>query len=289
MTDDRGVGQAVGGFGGDRPEGRQGESRDAPVQFPVFFATRLHTARADAGQLAGHGYSLVRLRVAGAVMGVDDQPDILSFEPRPRRGARRLGPRRGILIFVLGVLLASLGVGAYLALLTAHQDDTIHHLQAALRQARQSASGSATGAADAAGPARAAGPALPADSGSALSTFPDAAGGSFSMVAAAVRPRPGAAALTWLFVYGQHARPGERYGLLEGTCGGQYVTASDLADATADRKGDLAIVAPNLAISSSASDVWVLVYRLGDGVTLGGIQGPLIGGGARPFRIAPPC
>ena len=31
MTDDRGVGQAVGGFGRDRPEGRQGESRDATV------------------------------------------------------------------------------------------------------------------------------------------------------------------------------------------------------------------------------------------------------------------
>ncbi len=95
--------------------------------------------------------------------------------------------------------------------------------------------------------------------------------------------------MTWLFVYGQHASPGERYGLLEGTCGGQYVTASDLADGTADRAGDLSIVAPNLAISSSAADVWVLVYRLADGVTLGGIQGPLIGAGAKPFRSAPRC
>ena len=225
------------------------------------------------------GYSLGRLRRAG-VMGMDEQPDILSFEPRPRRGtgwpgSRRL--RRGILSFVLALLVASLGAGTYLALLTAHQNDTIHRLQSALRQDRPSA------------PAAAAGPALPVASGSALSTFPDAAGGSFSMVAAAVRSRPGAAALTWLFVYGQHASPGERYGLLEGTCGGQYVTASSLADGTADREGDLTIVAPNLAISSSAADVWVLVYRLTDGVALGGIQGPLIGPGARPFRSVPRC
>lgn len=213
-------------------------------------------------------------------MGMDEQPDILSFEPRPRRGAGRPGSRRsggGLLILVLGVLLASLGAGAYLALLTAHQDDTIHHLQAALREDRPSA------------PASAAAPALPVDSGSALSTFPDAGGGSFSVVAAAVRPRPGAASLTWLFVYGQHASPGQRYALLEGTCGGQYVTASDLADGTADRKGDLSIVVPNLAISSSTPDVWILVYRTEDGVTLGGIRGPLIGGGAKAFRSAPPC
>jgi hypothetical protein len=35
MTDDRGIGQAVGGFGRDRPEGGQRENRDAPVQDPV--------------------------------------------------------------------------------------------------------------------------------------------------------------------------------------------------------------------------------------------------------------
>ncbi len=214
------------------------------------------------------------------VMGVDEQPDILSFEPRPRRGAGWPGsrrPGRGILIFLLGVLLASLGAGTYLALLTAHQDDTIQQLQSALRRDRPSPA------------AAAAGPVLPVASGSTLSTFPDAAGGSFSMVAAAVRPKAGADALTWLFVYGQHASPGERYGLLEGTCGGQYVTASDLADGTADREGDLSIVAPNLDISAAAADVWVLVYRLDDGMTLGGIQGPLIGTGAKPFRSVPRC
>lgn len=67
------------------------------------------------------------------------------------------------------------------------------------------------------------------------------------------------------------------------------MTASDLADGTADRKGDLSIVVPNLAISSSTPDVWILVYRTEDGVTLGGIRGPLIGGGAKAFRSAPPC
>jgi hypothetical protein len=227
--------------------------------------------------LAGNRSSLGGLRLAGAVMGMDEQPDILSLEPRPRRGARRPGSGRWFLILAL---LVSLGAGTYLALLTAHQDDTIHRLQTALRQGRPSAPAAA---------ALTAGPALPVASGSTLSTFPDAAGGSFSMVTAAVRPRPGAVTLTWLFVYGQHASPGERYGLLEGTCGGQYVTASDLADGTADREGDLSIVAPNLAISSSAGDVWVVVYRLADGVPLGGIQGPLIGAGARPFRSAPRC
>jgi hypothetical protein len=208
-------------------------------------------------------------------MGMDEQPDILSWEPRPRR-ARRPGSGRWFLMLALGLLVVSLGAGTYLAVLAAHQDDTIR----ALRQGRPSAPAPA---------ASAAGPALPAASGSALSTFPDAAGGSFSMVAAAVRPRPGAAALTWLFVYGQHASPGERYGLLEGICGGQFVTASDLADGTADREGDVSIVAPNLAISFSAADVWVMVYRLADGVPLGGIQGPLIGAGARPFRSGPRC
>jgi hypothetical protein len=35
MTDDRGVGQAVCGFGGDRPESWQRQGRDAPVHVPV--------------------------------------------------------------------------------------------------------------------------------------------------------------------------------------------------------------------------------------------------------------
>jgi hypothetical protein len=216
---------------------------------------------------------------------MDGRPDILSFEPRPRRGARGPGLGRGgwVPVIVLGVLVACLGAATYLALLVAHRDATINGLQAALRNARHSAS--ATAAASVL-PVL---PVLPVDSGSAMFTFPDAAGGSFSVVAAAVRPRRGSAPLTWLFVYDRHARPGERYGLLEGTCGGQFVTASDLANGTADRRGDLTIVVPNLDVSPSAANVWVLVYRLADGVTLGGIQGPLTGNGARTFRSTPPC
>jgi hypothetical protein len=208
-----------------------------------------------------------------------EQPDILSFEPRPGRD----GPGRSVsrlAIFVAGLLVAGLVAGGYLATAVTHRDNTIDQLRTALRQAHQTV------------PARSAAalsPALPVDSGSALSTFPDGTGGSFSMVTAAVRPRPGAAPLTWLFVYGQHASPGARYGLLEGTCGGQFVTSADLADGTADRQGDLTIVAPNLDISASSADTWIVIYRLRDGVTLGGIKGPLIGSGALAFRSAPPC
>jgi hypothetical protein len=208
-------------------------------------------------------------------MVMDEQPDILSSGPRQRRSARRHGPGRGgwIAIFVL-VLLGCLVVTMRLALLVAHRDDTINDLRAALR--------------DAGRPAPAA-VALPAVSASAMFTLPDMGGGSFSVVAAAVRPDPGSATLTWLFIYGRHAIPGARYGLIEDTCGGQYVAANDLADGTADREGDLTIVAPNLAVSPQAPDVWVLLYRWGDGSPLGGIQGPLTGSGARTFRSTPPC
>jgi hypothetical protein len=209
---------------------------------------------------------------------MDGEPDVLSFGSRPRRGGWRPGRGGWIAIFAV-VLLAGLGAGTYLVLLVGHRDSTIGDLQAALRAARQPAPAAAA-------PVELK---LPAVSGSSLSTFPNGADGSFSMVTAVVQPMPGQAALTWLFIYGKHADPGDRYGLLEGTCGGQFVTSSDLADGTADRAGDLTIVAPNLDISAGASDVWVLIYRTEDGVTLGGIQGPLIGGGARTFRTTPPC
>jgi hypothetical protein len=180
---------------------------------------------------------------------------------------------------MIAILLAGTGAAAYLALLVARQDHTIGGLRAELRStARRAPAAAVLGS----------GPALPVDAGSAMFTLPEA-GGPLSVVAAAVRPGPGSAALTWLFVYDMHADPGVSYGLLEGTCGGQYVTASDLADGTADRQGDLTIVAPNLAISSQAPDVWILVYRWVDGVTIGGIQGPLVGGGAKTFRTTPPC
>jgi hypothetical protein len=209
-------------------------------------------------------------------MVMDEQPEILSSGPRQRRSARRHGPGRGgwITIFVLVVLLGCLVVTVRLALLVAQRDDTINDLRAALGDARHPAPAAA---------------ALPAVSASAMFTLPDVGGGSFSVVAAAVRPDPGSAALTWLFIYGRHAIPGERYGVIEDTCGGQYVAAYDVADATADREGDLTIVASNLAISPQAPDVWVLLYRWEDGAPLGGIQGPLTGSGAKTFRSSPPC
>jgi len=207
---------------------------------------------------------------------MDGQPDILSSGPQSRRGTGWPRPGRGgwIAISVLAVLLACFCVTLRLALLVAHQDDTIDHLRTVLRNAPH--------------PAPAAAP-LPAVSGSATFRLPDAAGGSFSVVAVAVGPEPGSTALTWLFVYGQHASPGQRYGLLSDTCGGQYVTAYDLADGTADRNGDLTIVAPDLDINPRASDVWILVYRWADGTPLGGVQGPLTGKGARTFQSVPPC
>jgi len=207
---------------------------------------------------------------------MDGQPDILSSEPQRRYGARWPKPYRGgwIAIFVLAVLLACLGVTVSLALLAVHQDDTIDHLRTVLRNTPQPAPATA---------------ALPAVAGSATFWLSDAGGGSFSVVVVAVRPGPGSAALTWLVVYGRHANPGQRYGLLSDTCGGQYVAAYDLAEGTADRNGDLTIVAPNLDINPQAPDAWILVYRWADGTPLGGVQGPLTGNGARTFRSVPPC
>jgi hypothetical protein len=209
-------------------------------------------------------------------MVMDEQPDILSFGLRQRRNARRHGPgRRGwIAVFVLVALLSSLVVTVHLALLVAHRDDTINDLRAALRDARH--------AAPAAAP-------LPTVSASAMFTLPDMGGGSFSVIAAAVRPDPGSAPLTWLFIYGRHAIPGQRYGVIQDTCGGEYVAAYDLADGTADREGDLTIVAPNVDISPQASDVWILLFRWEDGAPLGGVQGPLTGSGAKTFQSTPRC
>jgi hypothetical protein len=208
---------------------------------------------------------------------MDGQRDILSSGPRSRRGDwwPAVGRSGRIAVIAGCVVLACLGVITWLALVVAHRGATITGLRGALRDASHPA------------PATAAGP--PVESGSALFTLPDAALGSFSVVAVAVRPRPGSAALTWLFVYGQHAEPGQHYGLLEGTCGGQYVTATDLADGTADRRGDLTIAAHDLGAGPLAPDIWVLLYRWEDGAPLGGVQGPLVGGGARTFRSAPPC
>jgi hypothetical protein len=212
-------------------------------------------------------------------MGMDGQPDVVSFEPRPRR--RNWWPQAGRSgrIAIVVVLLACLGVIGSLALLVTDRDHTITSLRAALRNTRHQA------------PAAVARPTLPlpADSGSAMFSLPYAAHGSFSVVAVAVHPRLGSASVTWLFVYGQHADPGQRYGLLEGTCGGQYVTASDLADGTADQRGDLTITAQELAVSAQAPNFWVMLYRWEDGTSLGGVQGPLTGSAAKTFLSKPPC
>ena len=204
----------------------------------------------------------------------------MSFGPRRDRGARRPGTRGGwIATVVIAILLAGTGTAAYLALLVGRQDHTIDGLRAELRStARQTPASSVSGSDQV----------LPSAAGSAMFTLPEP-GGPLSVVVADVRPRPGSAPLTWLFIDDRGADPGARYGLLEGTCGGQFVTSSDLADGTADRQGDLTIVAPNLAISSEAPDVWILVYRWVDGATIGGVQGPLVGGGAKTFRTTPPC
>jgi hypothetical protein len=108
-------------------------------------------------------------------MGMDEQPDILSSEPPYRRSAGRHGPgRRGwIAIVVLVVLLGCLVATTRLALLVAHRDDTINDLRTALRDAHHPAPATA---------------ALPAVSASAMFMLPDVGGGSFSVVAAAVRP-----------------------------------------------------------------------------------------------------
>jgi hypothetical protein len=210
---------------------------------------------------------------------MDGPPDIVSSGPELRPRARWPGPgrRRGwtaIFVIVLLACLACVGVTVSLALQVAHRDDTIDNLRAALQNAQHPAPASATSS---------------TVIGSATFTLPDAAGGSFSVVAVAVRPAPGSAPVTWLFVYGRHAQPGERYGVIEDTCGGQYVAAYDVAHATADREGDLTIVAPDLAINPVAPDVWILLYRWDDGAPLGGVQGPLTGSGARVFRSAAPC
>jgi hypothetical protein len=204
---------------------------------------------------------------------MDEQLDIVSSGPRQRRGTRWHGPGRGgwIAIFAVVALLGSLVVTTRLALAVAHRDDTINSLRAALRKAGHPASAAVTPP--------------------AVSVFmlPDAGGGSFSVVAAAGRADPGSAAHTWLLVYGRNAIPGQRYGLIEDTCGGQYVAAYGVASGVADRHGDLTISAPDLAISPQAPGVWIQLYRWEDGAPLGGVQGPLTGSGAKTFRSTPPC
>ena len=207
---------------------------------------------------------------------MDEEPDIVSSGPRWGHGVARW-PRPGrsgwIAILVLGGVLACLGLTISLALQVAHQNDTINKLHAAVRNTRQPAPAAA---------------ALPTIEASVAYTLPDTADGSYSVVAVGIRPKPGSALLTSLFVYSRHAHPGARYGLLQVTCRGQDVTMAAIADGTADQDGNLTIVAPNLAISPQEG-AWVEVYQWADGTVLGGIQGPPIGRGATTFRDAPTC
>jgi hypothetical protein len=207
---------------------------------------------------------------------MDEEPDVLSSGPQGDFRVRwpRPGRRGWTAILVLAVLLASLAVTVALALRVTHQDAAIGQLRQQLRNAPH--------------PAPAA-TALPAVSGSATFRLPGAGDGSFSVVVVAVRPGPGSALLTWLFVYGQHTTPGQRYGLISDTCGGQYVAPSGIAEGTADRHGDLTMVVPSSGIDPLAPAAWIQLYRWADGTPLGGVQGPLTGSGARTFGSAPPC
>jgi hypothetical protein len=207
---------------------------------------------------------------------MDEQQDSLSFGAERRRVVRWRRPSRGgwIVMAVSAVLLACLGAVVSLELLVAHQNDTIAGLRTELRNALH---------------AGAAAEMQPRVSASATYSLPEVAGAFFSVVVVAVRPSSSSAAVTWLIVSGQHADPGQRYGVISDTCGGQYVAAYDLAEGTADRNGEVTIVAPNLDIDPHAPDVWIMLYRLADGEPLGGVKGPLTGLGAKRFKSAPPC
>lgn len=205
---------------------------------------------------------------------MDGRPDILAAGPGDH-GRRWHGwqGRAGRLLAVLALVLLLLAAAGYPGLLAVRRGHTIDHLRALLWTVQRRQSGSP----------------LPAAAGSAIHTFPDGSRSSFTMVAAAIRPAPRAGALTWLFLYGQHLTPGQRYGLLGGTCGGEYVTPTDWADGIADAQGDITIVAPDLPVAAQDHNVWALVYQVGNGITLGGIKGPFIGGRATVFRSLPSC
>jgi hypothetical protein len=197
---------------------------------------------------------------------MDREPEIASFGSR---AASRWG-------WVVVIACLALAV-AHLADVTSQRDATISQLRAALRAAR---------AHQAAGVLE---PQVsPAETATAFHSFPDGRHGSFSVVAAAISSRPGAEPTLWLYVHG-HAQAGQRYGLLGDMCGGEFVTSSDLAEATADRHGDLTMVAGDLPVQLTGPRQYLLVYQMDSGDTLGGIKGPLLSAGATPFRLDPPC
>ncbi len=196
---------------------------------------------------------------------MNEQPDIMSSGP---------GPRHPAWIVIAVVLLACLGVISGLAVTVVHRDSAIASLHQALQRAQR--------------PAATPAPAQLTGAGSAVFALPSVRLGSYAIGVAAVRTQPGSAELTWIFVYGQHARPGQKYGLLQGRCGGQFVTPTDLADGTADRNGDLTIVAPDPGVNLTESDIYFQLYWLEDGTPLGGVRGPLVSG-AQTFVSKPSC
>ena len=199
---------------------------------------------------------------------MDELPDIVSSGPGPRRPAW------------IGVIVILLAVIAGLAVTVVHRDSTISNLNQALQRAQR--------AQESPRPVTTA-PAQLSGAGSAVFALPSVGHGSYSIGVAVIRVEPSSAELLWIFVYGQHAQPGQRYGLLQGRCGGQYVAPGDLAEGTADQNGDLDIAVPDPGISSSESDISFQLYRLSDGISLGGVRGPLIGGGAQTFVSKPSC
>jgi cardiolipin synthase A/B len=207
---------------------------------------------------------------------MDELPDIVSSGPDPGSG-----PRRPAGIAIAVILLACLAVIAVLATTVVHRDSTINSLHQALQRAQQAAQQTPRPATSS--------PVQLSGAGSAVFALPNVGLGSYSIGVAAVRIEPSSAELLWIFVYGQHAQPGQRYGLLQGRCGGQFVTPGDLAEATADQNGDLHIAVADPGVSPSESDISFLLYRLSDGVPLGGVRGPLIGGGAQTFVSKPSC
>jgi hypothetical protein len=205
----------------------------------------------------------------------DGQPDILSSGPRERTldGARWPGPaRRPAVIALVVLLVCCAGALASAVTVVMHQDKTINGLRVRItRQLRSS---------------RNAAPALQVLSGRA---FPSRPGGSFTIVTAAGASGAAGQPRTWLYLYGQDTTPGGTYALVGGTCGAGDITSYAWAKGTANRQGNVTLAAPDLSLSPSDPHLWVMVQRLADGATLGGLSGPFVGGRTHGLWSQPPC
>jgi hypothetical protein len=210
---------------------------------------------------------------------MDERPELLSLGSDRSRGWHRwsgstpaAGTRARLTAMLAVVLVACLAALGWGGTVIGERDHTIASLRRELRTARQQ-------------PSLTAGQGSPGYAGSRFLHFPDSGPAQFSMIAVAIRPGAGLPVTTWVSVSGRHASPGQRYALLGGICGGQYVTSTDLAQATASRAGRLMFSAADLDVSPGNS----LASAARAGGPLGGIQGPFTGTGARPFRWRPPC